>query len=380
DPAWGSAFGWDELSAVTDDIERTLNIGPTEPSVAGANNELLAIGAQRLGLEHRPIERNVNGCEGLGRCLQVCPNGHKMSMDRTYLSRAAALGARILTGARVIRVASNRVEFVDVTSQTRQVVSARAVVVAASAVQTPALLLRSGAKHRGIGRGFMAHPGASMAGRFAQEVDVWTGATQGHEVIGLRKQGIKFEALGFDLAIGASRFKSVGQALTRDIEDMGHWAHWGAAIRAQSQGRVRPTRIFGGSSSVSVTYELGPADMAKVRRGVAVLGEMMLAAGADFVTPGVHGFDEKVDDPARMRMLDANGPLDPRAYAMVLTHMFSTCRMGSSPDQPVALDFSVRGLPGVYVADSSVFPSNTGVNPQTSIIAMATLCGRRLVV
>lgn len=63
---------------------------------------------------------------------------------------------------------------------------------------------------------------------------------------------------------------------------------------------------------------------------------------------------------------------------MVLTHMFSSCRMGSTDKSPVDLDFSLRGVRGVYISDSSVFPSNTGVNPQTSILAMSTLCGRWL--
>jgi choline dehydrogenase-like flavoprotein len=30
------------------------------------------------------------------------------------------------------------------------------------------------------------------------------------------------------------------------------------------------------------------------------------------------------------------------------------------------------------VADSSVFPSNIGVNPQIAIMALATLCGREV--
>lgn len=381
DVAWGRAFLWDELEAVTDEVEAYLNIAPTAPEVAGANNTLLARGAEALGLEHRVISRNVQGCEGLGRCLQGCPKGRKMSMDRTYLSDAAVLGARVVSGAKALVVLMEKGRASGVVYQTsrgRAQVLARAVVVAASAVQTPVLLRKSGAKHPGIGRGFMAHPGASMAGRFAQPVEVWRGATQGHEVTGLRHEGLKFEALGFDLAIGASRFKTVGRALAADVEDMAHWAHWGAAIKAETCGQVRPARLFGGSSGVKIQYELTASDVVKIRRGVSVLGQMMLAAGAEFVTPGVAGFDAEVRDVARMKELEHSGPLDARAYAMVLTHMFSTCRMGSSDAVPVGLDFGVRGLPGVYVSDSSVFPSNTGVNPQTSILVMATLCGRRL--
>lgn len=381
DPEFARVFPWEELEATTAAIEDDLNIRPTAPELAGPNNLLLAKGAEAIGLEHRPIWRNVRDCAGDGRCLQGCGRGAKQSMDRSYLLDAAAHGARLLTGARATRIVfeggqASGVEFV--TEGRRQTIDARAVVVAASAIQTPLLLLRSGARHKGVGRGFMAHPGASMAGRFEEPIEVWRGATQGHEVIGLRHEGLKFEALGFDLAVGASRFKSVGAALSKDIGDLGRWAHWGVAVKAQTEGRVRPTPWFGGSSKVSVAYDLTASDLRKVRRGVAVLGEMMLAAGASHVTPGVAGFDAEVYDIARMREFESIGSLDARDYAMVLTHMFSTCRMGSHTTNPVDLNFEVRGMPGVYVADSSVFPTNTGVNPQTSILAFSTLLGRRL--
>jgi choline dehydrogenase-like flavoprotein len=122
-----------------------------------------------------------------------------------------------------------------------------------------------------------------------------------------------------------------------------------------------------------------PEDVVQLRRGVRVLGEMMLAAGAEFVTPGVFGWHEKVTDRAVMARFEDDGPLDPKAYTMVVTHMFGTCRMGADPSASVVRpDFRHHAVEGLYVADSSVFPTNTGVNPQTSIMALASICGRRI--
>ena len=116
----------------------------------------------------------------------------------------------------------------------------------------------------------------------------------------------------------------------------------------------------------AVRYSLTREDIDKVRRGIAVLGEMMLAAGADYVEPGVYGWDSQVSDRTRMASFATDGPTDPRAYMMAVTHMFGTCRMGSDPRRSVVgPDFRHHHVPSLYVADSSVFPSNTGVNPQT---------------
>jgi choline dehydrogenase-like flavoprotein len=191
----------------------------------------------------------------------------------------------------------------------------------------------------------------------------------------LRKQGIKFEALGYDMSLVATRLKGVGRALSADIEDMAHQAHWGAAIRARSRGRVG---MFLGRPHVALT--LSSSDMQLVRRGVSVLGQMMLAAGADYVEPGVHGCPQRISDRAEMERFETTGPTDPKSYMMAVTHMFGSCAMGSDPDRSVVRpDFRHHRIECLYVADSSVFPTNIGVNPQTSIIALATVCGRRVI-
>ncbi len=379
DPPLVDALPWDELDAVFDRVEDHLNIQPTDEAIAGPNNLLLERGAEALGIEHRPISRNVRGCRGLGRCLQGCPEGNKMSMDVTYLPEASRAGARIYSGVRVDRVVFERGKAVAVTGTASgggavTAAAASAVVLAASAIETPALLLRSGIRVGPVGEGFQCHPGASVTGRFPDAVRVWSGATQGHEAVGLRKQGIKFEALGYDMAVAAMRAKGVGSSLVRDIEDLAHHAHWGAAIRARARGRVS---LFRGRPSVKL--RLTDEDMFRVRRGVSVLGQMLLAAGAEYVEPGVYGWKDRVSDRAEMERFEQTGPLDRGAYMMAATHMFGTCAMGSNPARSVVgLDFRHHTVDRLYVADSSVFPTNTGVNPQTSIIALATMCARRI--
>lgn len=379
DAALADALPWPELEAAMAEVERDLGVVETAPEIAGPKNLLMARGADALGLAHRPIRRNVRGCRGLGRCLQGCPEGNKSSMDRSFLVEAAERGARIAANVRVERVVVERGRAVAVRAVAagggRVFVRARhAVVLAASAVQTPVLLLQSGVRGGPVGDGFQAHPGVSVGGRFREPVRMWTGATQGHEVIGLRREGIKFEVLGYDMALVAARAKGVGAALAGELDDLAHVAHWGAAVRARARGAVRPS-----GSGARVRYSLAVEDVARVRRGVRVLGEMLLAAGAEWVAPGVHGFAPTVSDRAAMARIEAEGPLDARAYALAATHLFGTCRMGSDPRASVVRgDFRHHRVDGLYVADSSVFPSNTGVNPQTAICALAALAGRRI--
>src|SRR5690606_29518659 len=143
---------------------------------------------------------------------------------------------------------------------------------------------------------------------------------------------------------------------------------WGTALRARGEGRVR---LFGGRPQVF--YSLHPDDVVRARRAVRVMGDLFLAAGATEVYPGVPGFEAVVRDRATMARFEREGPLSPRAYAMSMTHLFGTARMGSDPaSSVVGPRFEHHRVAGLYVADSSVFPGNLGVNPQVPIMSLAS--------
>jgi hypothetical protein len=204
---------------------------------------------------------------------------------------------------------------------------------------------------------------------------MWEGATQGHEVFGLRHEGLKFEALGFGLAVMAGRLGGVGREFSNEIADMAHQLDWGAAVRAEARGRVRVV-----AGKARVLYTPTARDVALFRRGLRVLGEMMLAAGADYVSPGVRGFKPRTSSIEDLIQLEKAGPTNPASFTAAITHMFGTCVMGNDPlTSVVRTDFRHVMLEGLYVADSSVFPSNIGVNPQIPIMAVATLAARAAV-
>ncbi|MCC6877939.1 MAG: GMC family oxidoreductase [Sandaracinaceae bacterium] len=381
DPALAGAIAYESLAAAERELEERLHVAPTASEIAGRKNLVMARGAEALGIAHRPIRRNADGCRGSGRCLQGCPHGAKLSMDRTILPDAVEHGARIVSGVRVTRVLSDAKGAYGVLGTSaagaRVEVRARhAVVLAASAIQTPVLLRASGLSHGPVGDGLSAHPGVSVTGLFDDSVHNYRGATQGHEVTGLRHEGLKLEALGFDLSILASRIPGVGNELARRLADADRYAVHGAAIRAEARGSVRPSPV-----GPVVRYSLTDADVRKARRGVRRLGEVLLAGGAREVYPGVPGFDSVVRDPARMAAIEDEGPLDARAYSMSMTHLFGTARMGSDPRTSVVRpDFRHHTTRRLYVADSSVFLTNLGVNPQIPIMAMAQLCADHIAV
>jgi choline dehydrogenase-like flavoprotein len=370
-----------------DRLEADLHVTPVAEAALGRNNVLMRQAAQALGYRGKVTSRNEQGCEGSGRCLQSCATARKQSVDVTYIPHALARGARVYATCRAEGFVTSRKLVTGVRGRFRNpdggapggaltVHARRAVLLAASVVQTPLLLATlpvGGAAH--VGRHFRAHPGTGVAGLYDEPVRPWLGATQGYEVTHFRDAGIKLEALGIGPELGSVRFAGVGAAFMDTLAGFDHLAIWVVAARAEAEGRVRAGPLAGGPAFIS--YTPTPADMQKIRGGLRVLAEMHFAAGARLVYPGIHGVKPAITRD-ELTLLD-EATLDPQAYSLVMTHLFGTARMAADETAGVVgPDFQVHGLRGLYVIDSSLFPTNIGVNPQHTIMAIAMLAAERI--
>jgi len=376
DPPLREAVPWERLEAAYHEIEEELEIDPTPYEEAGRHNQLMADGADRLGLEHKPTDLNVDG-KG-GRALRGGRGGNKMSMARTYLPEACEHGAEIISCTTAERIEREGGEAVGIRGTTSaggdlRVRAGRGVVIAASAIQTPALLLRNGIRHGPVGENLQAHPGTSVMGLFDEPIRMWEGPTQGHETIALRDEGIKMETLGYNPTLTTMRMKKIGRNLAREIARMDRWTHGGVAVRAEATGRVRAAA----NGEARVSFLPTTSDFERMRKGVATYGEILLAAGAEQVSLGVPDWHE-VTSRNQIESFRRQGPTD-TSYEMIISHLFGTCRMGSDPESNVVgLDFEHHALDRLFIADSSVFPTNLGVNPQIPIIQFARACARAI--
>jgi len=148
---------------------------------------------------------------------------------------------------------------------------------------------------------------------------------------------------------------------------------WVTAVRAESKGTVKPG-LFGGTV---VRYILDEPDMRKLRDGLAKVTRMHFAAGAREVIPGIFGLPYKIGKD-EVHLVE-EGPLDPRAYVAILSHLFGGCPMSSDPARGVVdAHGRVHGTSGLYVVDASVIPTTIGVNPQHTIMGLASAWAEEL--
>jgi len=384
---WSARFGLGEaittrvLDEHYDALDRDLSVRSPDDDVLGENNRLFVETAKKRGFEAAPMRRYDKGCKGSGMCLTGCPNGAKQGMSVTYVPWALRTGrARIFTSAKVEHVELRGGRAMGVVARSanghRILVRARhAVMVAASTVQSPNVLRRSGVRSKHLGRHFQVHPGLALGALFDRPIEMSFGATQGAESIAFRKSDrFKLETISLPPDLACARIPGVGLELSERLANLGHVAVWAAQIRSEAEGTVKEG--WGGTDRVRFT--MTENDLRTTRKAAALIARMLFEAGAREVWPGIYGVPSvirSIDDAA---LID-EAPLDPRSYNCIATHLFGAARMGPDASASVVdTDFRVHGTEGLYVVDSSVFPTNLGVNPQHTIMAMARLASQRL--
>lgn len=361
-------------------VERFIPVAPASPDQLGGVARVIARGSDALGLSHRALMRNAPGCKGSGVCNFGCPTDAKRGTNLTYVPEALRGGARLFTGvmAERIEIEGGRavgVEGVSVSTGARLSVRARAVVLACGTLLDPLMLRQQGIGTRlgMLGRNLSIHPAAGVSALFDEEIRGYTAIPQGWCVDEFHRDGILAMGASVPIDIGSSQFAFVGRKLTEVMEAYDRVATFGVMVSDASRGRV----LNGPGGRPLTLYWLGRRERRRLIRGVQMVARIFLEAGAREVYPAVRGHRIVRNN----KDVEQIGDQLPRAADFLLTafHPLGTCRMATSPERGVVSpSFEVFGVPGLYVADGSVVPSSPAVNPQLTIMALATMAAESI--
>lgn len=376
---WAAASGVDALSAELDASYDAVaaRLGLQTAAIHNRNNRAILDGCAALGWAATPIPRNASCCgDACGYCGFGCAYGEKRGTATTYLRDAAAAGARIIAGVRVdrVRIEGGRAAGVEADGLR---VDAPLVVVAAGALRTPGILARSGVRSAHLGRHLHLHPTSAVAATFDAPVESWHGPMQ--SVLCDRFAALD-DAYGATVETAPAHPGLMALALPwrsrAQHEDEMARARHSATLIALTRDRGSGTVSLDGRDDVR--YALAPDDAAHLLAGLAGAAEIAFAAGATRVTT-LHARPVVLERANASRSgrerfeqaLRARGAA-PNRLALFSAHQMGTARMHRDPDAGVVDERgALHGVEGVLVADASVFPLASGVNPMLTIMALA---------
>jgi choline dehydrogenase-like flavoprotein len=345
-------------------VERELDITPWPESELPPSSEVLRRGADALGWHGLDVPRWVRYRRD-GDVLHA----ERRTMSLTYLPAAAAAGAEVVADARVVRVRrSGRratgvdVELGDGPPGRLERIDAEHVFVCAGAIQTPALLQRSG-WWRNIGSNLSVHPTVKAVAELDDVINTDSD---------LATYQVKEFGSWLSLGGSASRPSLLALSLAENWAEFGdavdRWQHLGvyyAAIQSVGRGRVQAVPGF---ADPLVTYRLTHADAARLRSGMGRLMHLLLASGARAVYPSMRGGPVVTD---RLSAAAALSAFAPRRASVMTVHLAGTVPMGENGRAGADSFGRVHGAEHLHVNDASLLPWAPGVNPQGTLMAVA---------
>lgn len=382
----------------------------------GLNNEVLRRGCVELGYPIENIPRNAHKDHYCGWCCMGCKDGSKKGTMETWLKDLVeSNNGVILPNCEATKVLYTTrawyggrgkakgvvFEYGYKGSKEVCVVESKVTIVACGALNTPVLLRRSGLRNPNIGKNLHLHPVAMAWGYFSEDSEAqaeglgWQstkGKTsyEGGIMTAMSPVVADFKGSGYGVLIQTPSLHpglfsalmpwTSGFDMKVRMSKFSRTTHLIALTRDQGSGVVSP------QNAADIQYNLSDADETNLKRALEKMLRILAAAGAEEIgthhttgpkinvkTASSHEFERFVKKVGSMGLQAQSTPL-------ASAHQMGSCRMGVEPKNS-AVD--QRGetweVEGLFVADTSVFPTALGVNPMVTAMAISYCTAQAIV-
>ena len=394
----GFGIDADGLSAHYDRVAAEINIGElTAESVNHRVEDLFSHGvdgynatvdpANQLSPAHR-MRGNFSNCVGCGLCNIGCRRLRKMSVLETYIPWSEARGVTVIPNAGAVRCttvssgAARRVTSVLVRKSNGDVQTLRinkALIVSAGAIASSRFLMRSEVGGQHVGQDLSCNYAFPLIVEFDREVDAFDGL-----------QMTLFAAPGNHECVFETTFNPPG---TQSVMIAQYFDRHERMMKAYRKSMVL-IALVGSDPSGSVSSQPGllygrdvewnqtPDEITRIKRAFAIGTRIACEAGASRVLlPSLPVLEVPCGPSAGPVMERFNAMINDKKYFRFATPHPQGGNMmaaGTFDERVVGTDFRVRGCENLFVCDASVFPRGIRVNPQWSIMAVASSAGERI--
>ncbi|EGG03784.1 uncharacterized protein MELLADRAFT_78490 [Melampsora larici-populina 98AG31] len=421
--AWSTQYGLPYFSTegFTSDLNAvTHRLGVSNQFIQHSrSNQLFMKGCRDLGIHVDSIPQNTAGhTHDCGMCGWGCPFGEKQGATRTWLKDCAQAGGKFMKEAVVEKILfGNKPEdlinspdylqnhsspsssrsraigaLVRVKNRSEPILirARKAVVCSGGSINTPAVLLRSGLDGGGtVGVGLHLHPCSFVTGFFDEEIRPWEGSIMTSiscEVENLNgthfgsKVEVMFSNPGQFAGIGAKWRSS--ESHKQDMMEYKNSFTLVIICRDRDQGRI----TINPKGEPVIDYGLSKFDGQSLLAGVIKGCEVMNRIGAKrintpqfSVEPFIKNENKELNEEHFQRWIEEVqcAGISSGCGPIGTAHQMGSCPMGNNPTTSVIDENGkVWGMKSLYIADASVLPTSTGVNPAITTMGVAYHIGK----
>lgn len=391
---WAETQGLPELDEADvqgrfERLEREIDADFPPRSMENTNNRLFREGCEALGWPVKQFRVNIRDCKECGFCNLGCPYAAKRGTLEVQVPAALARGVELTANCRITRVFDGGAEGVIGAAPEGSLPGAHGpgevkfrakhVVLACGALGTAPLLLGSGLEglSPACGRYLTLHPALTSFGRMPGPVRGFEGFPKLHYTDQFSEtEHYYIETAFYFPFVTAKSLPGFGPELKRFMKSYPNLA---CALTLVHDEPEHHNRIAFEHGRPVLDYRLSEGSKQAIVHAQQSAGRIYFAAGAEeYVSPVAERFSVTAPD-------QLEGNITRQAFlsgkvVISSAHPMGGCRMGRDFETSVTDAWGrVHNHPGLTVADASLFPTSSKVNPYLTIMALADRIAERLV-
>jgi len=362
---------------------RENNVHLLDKALINENNQLFYNACTKLGLKPSQFPVNVKNCQGLGTCNLGCAVHAKQGTHVVQIPMAEKDGVELVPFCRVDRIEENQVMATVLPAEHglspspwpcgEYCIRAKKIVLCAGAIHTPALMLKSfGPYHQALGKYFTCHPALILVAQHDHEINNTFGHPKSYYCEDfMHSHSVLLETcmyFPFTLAKNLVGFGSEVDELMSDFNRLQM-----ILVLIMDHARKENGICLDREGRPVVHYRFTREDICAFVKGIKESARIFFAAGAKRIhAPASAKFFIQAEDAPRIDELINEKEFKLGKMSIASAHLMGGCRMGENPAAAVTDSWGrVYGKKDLYVADASLFPNSSGVNPYLTIMALA---------
>ncbi len=396
---------WDKAN---DEVSKRIHVSEVTEEELNSNAKKLKEACEKYEIDGNSIKHwknhrncgqsfsnpDLHSCMKCGFCHLGCHYDTKQSMLVTYIHDGLnddKLDYRVYCNCQVDRITHDNnglatgVEgiFIDSKGNERYRirVNAKVIIVSAGSIASSHLLQRSNIGGHSVGKGISLHPAPFVLGRFQEDIYSNRGIPMSYTchqfgvTNKVKNGGFLIESIFLPIFQMAVAIPAFGLDHKRMMKDYNKYTMAGVMTRDEPSGKVSIS--YNGNPKLD--YNLSVQTIDDMARGMAIVAKMWFDVGATSVITS-HTDIPEIKTKADISKIKDAVRSNPGGLLVGSAHPQGGNRMGDIEEECVVdSDCRVFGFKNLYVCDASVFPTALGVNPQLTVMALASITADKIV-